>query len=112
MGNQIATPADVSETDGYGEIQIIGRDVTGTFSPEFDTIANEDFIGNWKSGKSMVLASGNIGSTQYNKFKIDMPAVYYRDPPGPGDRDGIRTLELPFAAAESSGDDEVTIEFT
>ena len=111
MSNQIATPADVSATDGYGEIQIVGRDVTGSFSPELDSIANEDFIGNWKSGKSMVLASGTIGSVQYNKFKIDMPAVYYREV-APGDRDGIRTLELGFAAAESTTDDEVTIEFS
>lgn len=111
MSNSIAMPGDVSATDGFGEVQITGRDVNGSFSPELDTIANEDFIGNWKSGKSMVLASGTIGSVQFNKFKIDMPAVYYREV-APGDRDGIRTLELNYAAAESSGDDEVTIEFS
>ena len=112
MSNQIATPASVSAIDGYGEIQIVGRDVIGSFSPELVDVATEDFIGNWKSGAPMVLASGTIGSVQYNKFKIDMPVVYYRDAPGPGDRDGIRTLELGFAAAESSTDDEVTIEFS
>ena len=111
MSNEIAMPGDVSATDGYGEIQIVGRDVIGSFSPELVVVATEDFIGNWKSGKSMVLASGTIGSVQYNKYKIDMPAVYYREV-APGDRDGIRTLELNFAAAESATDDEVTIEFS
>lgn len=111
MGNEIAMPADVSASDGYGEVQIVGRDVTGGFNPELVVVATEAYIANWKTGKSMALASGTIGSVQYNKFKFDSPAVYYRET-GEGDRDGIRTLELGFAAAESSTDDEVTIEFS
>jgi hypothetical protein len=40
-----------------------------------------------------------------------MPAVTYRDV-SPADRDGIAGLDLPFGAAESSTDDEVSIAFT
>ena len=111
MGNQIATPGDVSASDGYGEVTIVGRDVTGGFNPELVVVATEAYIANWKSGKSMALASGTIGSVQYNKFKFDCPATYYREA-GPGDRDGIRTYELGFGAAESGTDDEISIEFS
>lgn len=111
MSNAMSFPPDLSAADGFGEIQITKRDVNGSFDPEHELVAAEDFIGNWKTGKSMVLATGSIGSTQYNKFKMDMPAVYYRET-APGDRDGIRTLENAFGAVESAGDDEVSIEFS
>jgi hypothetical protein len=110
MGNKVATPADANATDGYGEIQIVDRDVNGSFDPEAELVATEDFIGNWRSGAAMVLDTGSIGSTQYNKYDLNMPAVSYRDV-GPGDRDGVRTYELKYGAHESSGDDEITIVF-
>ena len=109
--NTIAMPPDISAADGFGEIQITQRDINGTFDPEHELVATEDFLGNFTSGKSMALATGTIGSVAGNRYAISMPAIYYRDV-SPGDRDGVRTLELPFGAVESSGDDEVSIAFT
>jgi len=111
MGNTMAMPGDVSATDGYGEVQITKRDVNGSIDPEHELVATEDFIGNFRGGASMALSSGTIGSVAGNRYAITMPAVSYRDA-SPGDREGIRILELPFGAAESSGDDEVSIAFT
>lgn len=110
LGNTVAMPPDLSASDGFGEVQITSRDVNGSFDPEYPLVASEDFVGNWKSGLAMVLATGTIGGTQYNRYAVDMPALYYREV-APGDRDGIRTLDLTFGAVESTGDDEVTITF-
>lgn len=111
LSNQISMPADCSASDGFGEIQISGRDVNGSFDPEYTVVASEDWEGNFRSGASMALASGAIGGTAGNIINISNPAVSYRSI-SPGDKDGIRTLETPFGAAESATDDEISIAFT
>jgi hypothetical protein len=40
-----------------------------------------------------------------------MPVMYWREI-AHGDRDGIATYDLTFGAAESSGDDEVSLIFS
>jgi len=111
LGNTVATPPDMNQSDGYSVPQITQRDVNGSFDPEAVLVATEAFEANLRSGKSMALSTGTIGSTQYNRFAISMPAVSYRSI-APGDRSGVRTYDLGFGAAESSGDDEVSIQFT
>jgi hypothetical protein len=111
LNNQVATPPSISAADGFAEIRITGRDVAGSFDPEDVLVATYPFIANWKAGATAAIATGVIGDTQYNRYQFDLPAVYHREL-APGDRDGIRTLETPFGAAESSGDDEVTLLFT
>ena len=111
MSNTIAMPPDASGSQGYGEIQITGRDVNGSFDPEYTLVATEDWEGNFRSGASMALASGAIGATAGNIINITMPAVSYRNI-SQGDREAIRTLEMPFGAAENTTDDEVSIAFT
>lgn len=111
MSNTISMRNDMSASDGFADIFIASRDVNGSFDPEMELVATEDFDGNFRSGAAMALATGTIGSTAGNRFAISMPAVSYRDI-APGDRDGVRTYELAFGAAESSGDDEVSIAFT
>ncbi len=113
MSNQLSMPKDINAADGFGDIQITGRDVNGSFDPLAVLVATHPFEDNWRSGKSMALNLGTIGSTQYNQFAITMPAVYYREI-APGDREGIRSYEMTFGAVESSGgtDDEVSIQFS
>jgi len=111
MSNTVAMPADMNATDGYGEIFVAQRDINGTFDPEMELVATEDFDGNFRSGAAMALTTGAIGATAGNILTVTMPAVSYRDI-SPGDRDGIRTYELAYGAAESSGDDGVSIAFT
>lgn len=111
MNNQIATPPDISATDGFGEIQIAGRDVSGSIDPENELVAAEAFDANWRADTPMVIATGVMGSSAGNRYKFDNPVAHYREV-GEGDRDGISTQELAFGAHESSGDDEITITFT
>lgn len=110
MGNTIATPPDFNAADGYGPIQLTKRDVTGSFDPEAVVVGTEAFEANFLAGALMALVTGDIGGTQYNQFNIAMPALYYQAM-APGDRDGVRTYDMGYAAAASSGDDEVTIVF-
>lgn len=111
MANQVIMPPNANASDGYGEIQIVGRDVNGSFDPEHTLVATHDWEGKWRSGATGTLVTGTIGSTQYNRFDIDFAKVYYRSI-APGDRDGLRSLDVSFGAVEDSGDDEVSIVFS
>jgi len=111
MGNELAMPPSPAATDGFGEIRITKRDVNGSLDPEHQLIADEAFDANFRNGVAAALASGAIGSTAGNIINISQPAIYYRDI-APGDRDGIRTLDLTYAASESTTDDESSIAFT
>ena len=111
LGNSVSNPESVSGADGYGEVYITMRDVNGSIDPLDELVATEDYIGNFTAGSTMALASGAIGATAGNILNITMPAVYYRDASS-ADRDGLASLDLPFGAAESTTDDEVSIAFT
>jgi hypothetical protein len=111
LANVLATPDDVNSADGYGETTITARDVNGSIDPLDELVADEDFIGNFTADAVMALATGTIGGTAGNRWAVDMPAVSYREVT-PGDKDGIASLSLPFGAAESTTDDDITILFT
>jgi len=111
LQNQVVMPPSVNAADSYAAIRIASRDVIGSINPEMELVATEDFIGNWRSGAAMALSIGTIGGTAGNQWDLTMPAVSYREP-SRGDRDGVRTLELTFGAAEDSGDDEISLAFT
>lgn len=110
-GVEVITPASMSASDGFGEVFVGKRDLNGTIDPKATLVATNDFYGDFLAGSVMALDSGTIGSTAGNRLKITMPAVYYRDI-SPGDRDGLRTFEIPFAAVETTGDNEVKLLFT
>lgn len=111
MAIAVITPPDMSASDGFGEVFLGRRDPNGSFDPEAELVADENFYGNFRSGAQMALTTGVIGDTAGNRYQIDMDQVYYRDA-SPGDRDGIRTYELAFGAIETSGDDEIELIFT
>jgi len=108
LGNTVAMPPSLNAADGFADIRITGRDVTGSFDPEDIIVATYPFEANWKAGTAAVLDTGVIGGTQYNRFKATFPVCYYREI-AHGDRDGIATYDLTFGAAESAGDDEVSL---
>lgn len=110
-GIEVAKPDNLSASDGYGQIQITGRNVTGSVDPEATLVAAYDWVTKWKSSAAYALTTGAIGATAGNKYTVTMPAVTYTELAA-GDREGILTRDLKFVAAESSGDDEVAITFT
>ena len=111
MTNEVSTPSSISASDGYGQIRIAKRDVNGTIDPESELVATKDYVNEWVSGADAALTTGSIGASAGNIINISMPAIHYREVTD-GDRDGIRTQDISFGAAESSGDDEITIAFT
>ena len=111
MGLELAKPDNIAATDGYGQIQLTGRAVTGSVDPEATLVAGYDWVTKWKSSAAYALTSGLIGATAGNRYTLTMPAVVYTEL-GAGDREGILTRELAFMATESAGDDELTLTFT
>lgn len=111
LGNQLSMPPSITAPDGFGEIRIVGRDIAGSFDPEATLVATKDWENEWESGQQQAITTGAIGTTAGNIITLQVPYAYYRDI-SPGDRDGIRTYEIPFGGTESSGDDELSLAFT
>ena len=111
LNNTVATPPSISESDGYGEIRITSRDINGSFDPEAELKANQDFIQDWKNGANKVIDTGVIGGTVGNQYQVTFPAAHYREI-SPGDRDSIRTYSVGFGASEETTDDEFSLIFS
>jgi len=101
LGNEISTPDDFNAADGFSDVLIIDNDPNGSFNPQAETVATKDFHGEWKANTAGAINTGDIGSVAGEKFSLSMPTAYYREL-GPGDRDGLTTIEIGYAAA---GDD-------
>lgn len=111
MTNQVQTPSVISAPDGFGDVVITGRDVTGSFDPEATLKATQDWEMMLMDGTQNALDTGVIGDTAGNQYQIQMPVAYMRDL-SPGDKSGVRIYEVPFGATETAGDDEVSIIFS
>lgn len=111
MGNQIATPGSLRSPNGYAQVLVVGREPSGSFNPEATLVATKDWENEWFSGQQQAIDTGLIGSTAGNRVRLQVPYAYYREI-SQSDRDGVFTYDVGFAAAESSGDDEISLAFT
>lgn len=112
LGTELSIPESIRATDGYGEVQITGRNPTGSFDPQRVTVATNNPINLWQTGSALALDTGTIGSVAGNRLAVTMPAVAYTEA-GRGSQNNIGTYEMKFAAAETAtGDDEISIAFT
>jgi len=112
VGNQLAMPPSVNAADGFGTIQIVGRAITGTIDPEDTLVATKNWMSEFIAGTNVAINTGVIGSSAGNRFQLTQPVCYYTDVTEDSDRDGVASLEIPYAAIESSGDDELSLAFT
>lgn len=110
LGLSTAMPPDVSAADGFGQLRITGRNVTGGIDPEATLKATYDWLDKLQGTTTGALDTGTVGATAGNIWRVQQPAVYYTNV-ADGDRDGIRTHDISISAIESSGDDEVQIIF-
>jgi len=110
-GLNVVTPPSANASDGYGEIRITSRNVSGSIDPEDTLIATKNFINEWQTGATGAINTGVIGTSAGNRWQLQQPKCYYNDV-SPGDRDGIRTMELSYNAVESTGDDEWSLTLT
>jgi hypothetical protein len=110
-GNTLEVPPNLSSADGYGEVLVTSRDINGSINPEQTLVATKDFMAAFKAGTTEALDTGVLGATAGNRVRIQMPAVYYRSI-SPSERQGVLAYDLPFGAAEVTGDDEMSISFS
>lgn len=111
MGIELAKPGNIAAADGYGEIRIADRKLSGSFDPEQTVVATYNWITKWQTGAAAALDSGLAGTVAGNRWKVTMPAVTYVDLSN-GDKTGLLTHEVKFQGMESSGDDEMSLAFT
>ncbi|SBS29103.1 hypothetical protein MSP8886_01439 [Marinomonas spartinae] len=112
MGITVATPDSMSSTDGYGDIYISDRNVTGSIDPLAKTADQKDYLIDWKNGAESVLTTGGIGDQAGNIYTISMPKVYNVSAPKAADRNGQVTRDISLAALPTAGDDEFSLLFT
>lgn len=111
LGLQAAMPPAVGSPDGFGTIQITGRNITGSFDPEVALVAAKDWEAEWKAGTAAAVDTGTLGATAGNRWRLQLASIYPTEV-SKGDRDNIGTREITFAGIESSGDDELTLTIT
>ncbi len=112
MGLEVSTPPDISKENGYGQIRIVGRGITGSFDPENTLVATNDWEGDFQAGSTLALSGGTVGTVAGNRHAITMPGIAATNL-APGDKDGIGSLEYSYEAVEVGGvDNEISIAFT
>lgn len=110
LGNTVTKRPDINAAEGIAGFIITDRTVSGSVDPEADTFANFNPWLAWKSGTTAAL-SATIGATAGNICSVSCPVIQYKAP-SYGDREGIRTYDLPFVARDNSGEEELTLAFT
>lgn len=113
LNNQLALPPSLSAADGYGEIFITGRDVTGEITIEsvLDSVIDIDTL--LSAGTRFAFAGGTIGGTAGNRVTISTPSssTYVTDT-SLEEADGLRLRRIPLAVDDSTADQEISVAFT
>lgn len=113
LNNVIAMPPSLSQTDGYGQIILTGRDVTGeiTIESELDAVIDLDSL--FSAGTRFAFAGGTIGGTAGNRVTLSTPAssTYITDM-AVEEADGLRLRRVPLAVDDSTADQEISVAFT
>lgn len=111
LGLETILREDVTDATGYFAACITGRRITVAIEPEAELVATRDDFGLWLAGTTQAV-SIVVGTDQYNRFTITIPAAQ-RLSPRPGDRGGVLTTGLTLQACRSAAnDDEMTLAFT
>jgi hypothetical protein len=111
MGNSISQAPDYNQSNGYGELRITDRNVTGSFDPEDVLVATYDFWAEFVGASTAAMSTAALGPAAGNKMALSLPALKLTNLTD-GDRDGVLIRNVEFMALESSGDDQITITFT
>lgn len=109
MANDVQPREDVNSSGGIKGFEITARKPAGSFNPEAVLAATYDFLTDWTAATERAL-SVIIGSAAGNKCTVSAPKVTV-DAISEGDRNGIRTEDIPFRCGLNSGDDEVSFTF-
>lgn len=111
MAMALSMTPDLIAADGFGEIIQTSRAVTGSIDPLVTLVATYDWETKWRTEAVIDIDTGVIGSTAGNRIQVQFPTAQYIEV-APGDRDGLITRAISFAANENAGDDEIQLVFT
>jgi hypothetical protein len=115
-GNQVNVRTDINETNGVYGARIDDRRSFGSFDPEMVLVATQDWYGIQTAGTTGTITTGLVSGAAKNQYTLRVNRCVLR-PLGQTNRDGVRTLEVPFAVSAASTDVEGTnpdieLEFT
>lgn len=110
IGNTIAMPEDITQSNGYGEITITGRKAVLTIDFKDQLVASYDFLSKYRGNAPAAFDTGLIGSAG-NQFRLQAPAVYYESM-APGDHNGLKTRQVTFVCDKGTGDQDFSLAFT
>jgi hypothetical protein len=114
LNNVIAQPPSIAAADGYGQIQITGRDVAGEITMDAELASVIDVDAQHSAGTGITFLSGTLGSVAGNRVAVTgaTNGLYWRDR-NHGEGEGQRIRTMPFGIEESStGNDEIAIAYT
>ena len=109
QANDIQIRPDVSSSDGYIGIRIVGRKPEGGIDPEADNVANNDFWGQFASAKQMPFQM-RVGTVIGNTVWVIAPNTQYSGLTY-ADRSGILVYDAGMRFARANGDDEIFFAF-
>jgi len=110
IANEVSERPDLDDATSIAGFMITGRKPNGSFNPEAVLLATYDFWTDWVGATQRAL-SVVCGATAGNICTITAPKVII-DAISEGDRNGIRTEDIPFRLSLDSGDDELVLSFT
>jgi len=112
LNNEITERPDFNTTEGIKGYLVTGRNPEGSMTIEavLRATSNADFLDYFHS-RTVKSLSFVLGATAGNIVTIIASYGYCRAPKL-GDRGGVRTFEIPFQLARSSGNDELSIVLT
>lgn len=102
-GNEIAVGRDANESSGVYGARVGKPTTVGTYTPEMDLVANEDFFGNQRAGTAGTFTTGQVGSAAGNYWTVNANRIVLR-PISLVNRNNIRALEVPFSVGSQTTD--------
>jgi hypothetical protein len=109
FGNDIQLVPSANDAQGYGECIIANRRIQLIVDPEAVSAATFNFH-NKRDTASLLAASWQIGSAQYNRIKFSAPKLQIIDIQEV-QRQGLRAYQLTCLCAASAGGDDLSIVF-
>lgn len=112
-GNDVMTPDNVNDAEGYGNITIVKRDPTLVLQRHDELVATLAPFADMAAGTTRAFDSGVIGGTAGNRWRLQAGACAYRGI-SPGENNGMRTLDATFGCTASTvgGNDNFILAFT
>jgi hypothetical protein len=112
LNNVIAKPPSLAAADGFGDIILTGRDVTGSIliEAELDSVIDVDTL--LSAGTRFAFASGTLGSVAGNRVQLTTPAAStYVTDTQQQEGEGLRLRNVPMAVDDSTSDQEISLIF-